>query len=187
MMKRMICLLMALLLGCAPFALAEEAEFEFYAVQPVLDSIMRAGGEGASGYDPANPEYVWVVLYLCGVNFGLEYEDVVMDDDTGMFGLSNELVWAFAACAFPGMAELPEGAEMYGMEFDIENNQWLMPGSDMGDSYTELGAVEFMEDGRMRVTVNMMDYEQTLLDSTSFVLVPAEEGAMFPYGVESVE
>lgn len=187
-MKKWIAMLLAALLLAAPCALAEaqlpSATPEIEAMLPIFDSILRTAIEDASSYDPGNAEYVWGMLYRMGVNFGLDYPETSIDEDTYDIIIPGSLMRAFAASAFPSLDALP--APLYGSAFDEAQDAYRLPGSDMGETETQI--VNIAEDGeRKTVVVMLVGPDGDTSEQMAITVSPAAEGALFPYIVVKAE
>ena len=189
-MKKLLCLLLALSMLIAPCAFAEGIPFNFDAMQPVLDSVMRALGDESYTYDPENDEFVIATLYLAGVNFG--YQDpFTYSNDDGYVAITRDLMAAYTASAFPTLAAIPafntpDTAPEYTSYYDAQAEYYFLPGSDMGDTMTALGECIPLDNGTLRITLLMLNYEDTLIDEMAFTLAPAPDGATFPYVITAI-
>ena len=192
-MKKFLAILLAMLLLIAPCALAEEDdEIErspIDAMEPITDSIMRVIMENAGNYDPQSEDYVWSVLYLFGVNYGLEFPGTAIDDETYDFLIPGDLIRAAAASAFPVLSELPALPVVEGTSFgyDADADTYVLPGSDVGDSYSEAKDVKTADDGTLSLTLQMCNMDQEVIGEMGFELSPAADGATFPYVIKSVK
>ncbi len=185
-MKKWLAMMIALMLATAPMAMAEDmAQTDaLLSMLPVFDSILRTVREDASSYDPQNAEFVWGVLYRMGVNFGLDYPDVSIDEETFDVVVTGSLMRDFAAAAFPGLAKLP--APSTSVTYDEASDAYRLPGSDMGESETVVEGSQDV-DGKLAVAVAMMDLDGSKLDGMTITVSKAQDGALFPYVVDGAE
>ena len=175
-----LAMVIAALMLIAPCALAEAATpADLEPMMPVLDSILRTTLEDASSYDPENSEYVWGVLYRLAVNYGLNYPEASIDEETYDYIVPAPLMQSFAASAFPTLQSIP--APSGGTTYDAASDSYRLPGSDRSEDSTSITGVSEREDGATIANIEMTG------ESMTVALTPALETALFPYVVMSVD
>lgn len=156
----------------------EDMRDDLEAMLPILDSIVRVTGiAGDTEYAPDDPEFIWMVLYLIGSNWGEVHPFVVPDDD-GYTVIQMRVLYDFA-CAASSMymeevlPELPQSMENR-VKYDAENDEYIFSPCDMGGTMTKLDDISIAQDGTVTAIVGLYDgagNPEDLLGSVSFTLV----------------
>ncbi|MDL2206505.1 hypothetical protein LJC33_06285 [Eubacteriales bacterium OttesenSCG-928-N13] len=195
-MKRIICLLLSLILCLAmPFAAmaaeGDDVDPAIYPMHPAMDSVLRTTGIGTEPpFDVQNDEVVWTVLYLMGVNWSNSFDAIVPEGADLL--VPATLMEQFARAAFAEFTELPEIpiALSFSVAYDEETETYALAGSDAGDSYTEIDAIQMNDDGSAKVTLGLYMYsEEGSIGSLDFTLVPdpnVGDGSPFAYRIASI-
>ncbi len=196
-MKILLSLLLALLLCLGAFSGALAAEDEqlsrdMDAMLPALDSVLRATAiEGAGAYNPDSDEYVWLVLYLMGMNWGSSHEGVQTDVEPVVVPKTAMADFARAAFAvFDGLTEIPESMAQ-SVRYDEASGNYLLAGSDAGDSATRVDAFKQNENGSVTAVASLCDGEGNQILGMTFELTfnlhLDKAGNPFAYSIESAK
>ena len=143
------------------------------AMMPILDSIVCATGINATdAYNPENPEFVWSVLYLMGVNWG-DTHPLVEETDECII-VKRQVMQEFASAAFFVYSDLPEVPESMAasVQYDEALDAYKLAYSDRGDSGTKLGAFGVADDGTVTANVDLYEAPDTKLGTFEFTLAP---------------
>jgi len=172
-MKKLTAWMMAFLLLLAPCAMAQEDEAEILAMQPVVDSIMRAiCVEDETIHDAEDAEYFWSVLYLMGVNWSGFHELCVFSEDYSTIRIPRQVMQEYATaifCDYQDLLPLPEDSVIV---YDEGWDAFILPLSDMGDTHTMLDEYHFDDEGALHVAASLRDWEDNVFFRMNFVMLP---------------
>lgn len=162
----------------APAGLTIEEKLS--AMQPILDSIIRTAGiEGEVSYDPDDPDFVWTVLYLMGVNYG--YTHPAVTNESGAVRVPAKAMEDFAMAAFSAAAlpALPETLSD-SVRLDAASGDYLLALSDMGETEVRLHDYSLFADGRVLAGAELYFEEQSL---GGFLFTLESADGAYPYRV----
>ena len=171
-----------------PDRLAKVAVNNMY---PVFDSIIRTIMEESSlSYAPEDDSFVWGVLYRLGCNYGYLSRNVVYQEGGSGIEIPSSAMKEMASAAFGGNTEIPAIPNDSGIQYQAEQDLYILPKSDMSQDWLQMGEIEKQDDGTWVVSANMVSEDAVLLASYRFVCEPnsytADQDVIYQYSVTSV-
>jgi len=170
-----------------PDRLAEVAVNNMY---PVFDSIIRTMEETSLSYAPEDDSFVWGVLYRLGCNYGYLNRNVVYQEGGSGIEIPGSAMKEIASAAFGGNAEIPAIPNDSGIQYQAEQDLYILLMSDMSQDWLQMGEIEKQDDGTWVVSANMVSEDAVLLSSYRFMCEPnsytADQDVIYQYSVTSV-
>jgi hypothetical protein len=175
------------LLLTAPMAASapRSASDDINAMLPVFDSLIRILLDEGAVYGPRDPDFFWNAVYLMAVNWESFHPLAEISEDWVNLLLPVQLVQELATALFADYNGLPDVpvSTSGAVSYDDTSGVYSFTLSDMGETYSQIDASTYTDDGCVFVIALFKAYgegeEDEVLGQFEFTIQPNEHSVEF--------